>query len=305
VFSRPDPQSFTKFALSAGVFLLIAAFVVPALVLRETGVLRISEHELSTLTPLARKELERRQSIAHAAGVAAPYVGGLFFLVGGALFIYGVPRLKRKEDADEERSSAELAKLRSEIEPQSEGEREERLKEDVEEGLSDETLAVGPSAEVAQTLSSLPSTQPTTDFRGLMQRAATVERDVLSHLAQIAPPNYELQANVKVSGGLLLDGLLVSRVAHLPDIVVEIKLMRGSFRKAINNRLNDGLGVLLRYRTRVKRAATGWLILVIDSPIDATERDFVVKRAEEYAAELWVSVIITDELGGLSLPKVG
>ncbi len=267
--------------------------------------LRISEHELSTLTPLARKELERRQSIARAAGVAAPYVGGLFFLVGGALLVYGAPRLKRKEDADEERFSAELAKLWSEIEPQSEGEREERLKEDVEEGLSDETLAVGPSAEVAQTLSSVPSPQPTTDFRGLMQRAATVERDVLSHLAQIAPPNYELQANVKVSGGLLLDGLLVSRVAHLPDIVVEIKLMRGSFRKAINNRLNDGLGILLRYRSRVKRAATGWLILVIDSPIDATERDFVVKRAEEYAVELWVSVIITDELAGLSLPKVG
>jgi len=47
VFSRPDPQSFTKFALSAGVFLLIAAFLVPAFVLRETSVLRISEHELT------------------------------------------------------------------------------------------------------------------------------------------------------------------------------------------------------------------------------------------------------------------
>jgi hypothetical protein len=127
----------------------------------------------------------------------------------------------------------------------------------------------------------------------------------LNHLAQIAPPNYELQANVKVSGGLLLDGLLVSKVAHLPDVVVEIKLMRGSFRKNLNNRLNEGLGVLLRYRARVKRAATGWLIIVIDGAIDAADRDLLVRRAEEYAAELWVSIITPDALSELSLPKAG
>jgi hypothetical protein len=91
VFSRPDPQSFTKFALSAGVFLVIAAVVLPGLVLRETGVLRISRKELSGLTSIARNELERRQRIARTAGTAAPYVGALFFVLGGALLIYGAP----------------------------------------------------------------------------------------------------------------------------------------------------------------------------------------------------------------------
>ncbi|HXB66529.1 MAG TPA: hypothetical protein VNV42_16835 [Solirubrobacteraceae bacterium] len=305
VFSRPDPQSFTKFALSAGVFLLIAAFLVPAFVLRETSVLRISEHELTTLTPLARAELERRQRIARAAGIAVPYIGVFFFLIGGALLVYGAPRLKRKEDADEERFFVELAKLRSEIEPQSESEREERLKEDVEEELCDEKLEAVEGPEGAPTPSPELHPQATTNVRELMLRAATVERDVLNHLAQIAPPNYELQANVKVSGGLLLDGLLVSKVAHLPDVVVEIKLMRGSFRKNLNNRLNEGLGVLLRYRARVKRAATGWLIIVIDGAIDAADRDLLVRRAEEYAAELWVSIITPDALSELSLPKAG
>ncbi len=305
VFSRPDPQSFTKFALSAGVFLLIAAFLVPAFVLRETSVLRISEHELTTLTPLARAELERRQRIARAAGIAVPYIGVFFFLIGGALLVYGAPRLKRKEDADEERFLVELAKLRSEIEPQSESEREERLKEDVEEELCDEKLEAVEGPEGAPTPSPELHPQATTNVRELMLRAATVERDVLNHLAQIAPPNYELQANVKVSGGLLLDGLLVSKVAHLPDVVVEIKLMRGSFRKNLNNRLNEGLGVLLRYRARVKRAATGWLIIVIDGAIDAADRDLLVRRGEEYAAELWVSIITPDALSELSLPKAG
>jgi membrane protein implicated in regulation of membrane protease activity len=304
VFSRPDPQSFTKFALSAGVFLLIAAFVVPAFVLRETGALRISEHELSTLTPLARNELERRQRIARSAGIAAPYVGVVFFILGGALLVYGAPRLKRKEDADEERFSVELAKLRSEIEPQSKREREERLKEEVEEELSDKQPEAVGSAEEEQRPSPAQPPEPTTNVRDLMLRAATVERDVLDHLAQIAPPNYELQANVKVSGGLLLDGLLVSGVAHLPDLVVEIKLMGRFLRSNLTKRLNDSVGRLLRYRARVKRAATGWVIIVVDGAISAADRDLAMRRASEYAADLRVSLITMDELPDLVLPTV-
>jgi hypothetical protein len=62
-------------------------------------------------------------------------VGVFFLILGGALIVYGAPRLKRQEEADEERFSVELDKLRSEVVPQSKSEREERLKEDVEEEL--------------------------------------------------------------------------------------------------------------------------------------------------------------------------
>jgi len=53
VIPSPDPQSFTKFLISAGVFLCVAAFVGPGLALRDTGVLRISTRQLAeyTLTP--------------------------------------------------------------------------------------------------------------------------------------------------------------------------------------------------------------------------------------------------------------
>lgn len=284
-----------------GVFLLVAAFVVPALVLRETGVLRISEQELSTLTPLARKEVERRQGVERAAGVAAPYVGVLFLLVGGTLLVYGVPRLKRKEHADERRFSVELAKLEAEIEPQSEAEREERLKADAEEELAEEIDEAG-GTEAARTLAEDDSSEQPNDIRGLMQRAAVVERKVLDRLAQIAPPDYVLQANVKVAGGPLLDGLLISRIPNRPDIVVEIKMMRANIRKNLVNRFNDGLGVLLRYRAEVQRAAIGWLILVIDGEANADERYFAKRRAEEYGAGLRISIITIDELPGMSLP---
>jgi hypothetical protein len=42
VLPRPDSNGFTRFVISAGVFLVVAAFVVPGLVLRDTGVLTVS-----------------------------------------------------------------------------------------------------------------------------------------------------------------------------------------------------------------------------------------------------------------------
>jgi hypothetical protein len=327
MLSRPDPQSFTKFALSAGVFLVIAAFVIPGLILRETGILRISQRELSGLTPLARKELKRRQGIDRSAGLAAPYVGILCFILGGALIVYGAPRLKRQEEADEERFSVELDKLRSEIKPQSKSEHEERLMEDVEEELGykkPEPAAVvseepqpdveeepgykepEPAAVVSEEPQPSPSTSlsPRTDVRQLMRRAAEVEERVLAHLAQIAPPRYELQANVKIARdpALLLDGLLVSKVEQLPDIVVEIKLSGRSFRKNARNRINDGVAQLLRYRARMQRMSISWLIIVFDEAIAPADREFAARLAAEFAVYVHVSVITLDDLPGLSLP---
>jgi hypothetical protein len=295
MFSKPDPQSFTKFALSAGVFLLIAAFVVPGLVLRETGALRISRHELSSLTSLARHELERRQRIDRSAEVVAPYAGVILFVLGAGLLGYGVPRLKQKENADEERSLAELDKLRSEIQPQSPREREASLKEDAEQALAEK--GVQSQADTApRPVASI------TNVDRLMLRASEVDERVLVRLAEIAPPKYELRANVKISGGMLFDGLLVSRVDQSPDIVVEIKLIGNSFRNNLRNRISDAVARLVWYRTRMRRSAIGWLIFVAESPLGAEDHEFAKQRAAEYGMDLHVSIVTIDDLPGMSLP---
>jgi hypothetical protein len=304
MLSRPDPQSFTKFALSAGVFLVIAAFVIPGLIFRETGILRISQQELSGLTPLARKELKRRQGIDRSIGLAAPYVGILSFILGGTLIVYGAPRLKRQEEADEERFSVELDKLRSEIKPQSKREREGRLMEDVEEELAYKKPEPATVVSEEPQPSASASRSRKTNVRQLMQRAGEVEDLVLAHLAQIAPPKYELQANVKIAQGptLLLDGLLVSKVEQLPDIVVEIKLSSKSVRNNARNRINEGVAQLLRYRARMQRTSIGWLIIVVDEAIQPADREFTGRLAADFAVYVHVSVITLDELPGLSLP---
>lgn len=277
---RPDSQSFTRLLISAGAFLSVAAFVVPGLVLRDTGVLTISRKELAEATPTAEAELKRRQGVAADAGKAAPYIGLAFLVVGVGLLGCGVPRLWKQEQSDEERRTMELEKLRAEVRPQSPEERRERLREDVDGG------------------------EGTTNREALMQEAARVEEAVLARLTKISPPVYELRSRVVVShadGRLLLDGLLISKIDQLPDIVVEIKYLRRGLVEW-ERRVREGGWRLQSALKRYERPAIGWLIIVTAGPLDEERKGRVERAFAESGDGIRLSIVAPQELDQLGLP---
>jgi hypothetical protein len=312
---RPDPQSFTKFLLSAGVFLVIAAFVLPGLILRDTGVLEISRRELLGSSPVAKEELERRQRVSRDVGRAAPFLGGAAFIAGALLIGFCLPRLRRQEEQDDERSAMEMDKLRLDLEPQSDADKEERLRTEIVEDrkAAEESAELRPPGDS----STLPSAGEMRTEEGgppgygemdpaaeVMERAG-LERRVLERLAELAPPLFELQAQVKVAGAprLLLDGLLVSRVDQTPDVVVEIKFTNRFVPSNIGNRLAETVSRLLRYRARFNRPAVAWLILLADGPITDRLRRRVEEAASEFGDEVRVSLVTPESIGELALPS--
>jgi hypothetical protein len=280
VTPRPDSQSFTRLLISAGAFFLVAAFVVPGLVLRDTGVLTITRKELAEATPTAAKELGRRQGVAADAGRAAPYVGLAFLVLGVGLLGCGVPRLWKQEQSDEERRTMELEKLRAEVRPQSPEERRERLREDVDGGGE------------------------TTNREALMQDAARAEEAVLARLTKISPPVYELKSQVAVAHAgsrLLLDGLLISKLDQLPDIVVEIKYMsRGLV--DWERRVRQGSRQLQLVLDRYERPAIGWLIIVAAGTLNAERKGRVERTFAESDDGIRLSIVAPEELDQLRLP---
>jgi hypothetical protein len=266
--------------ISAGAFLLVAAFVVPGLVLRDTGVLTISRKELAEATPTAAKELERRQGVAADAGRAAPYVGLAFLVMGVGLLGCGVPRLWKQEQSDEERRTMELDKLRAEVRPQSSEERRERLREDVDGG------------------------EGATNREALMQEAAHAEEAVLARLTKISPPVYELRSQVVVThadGRLLLDGLLISKIDQLPDIVVEIKYLRRGVVEW-ERRVREGSWQLESALDRYERRAIGWLIIVTAGALDDGRKGKVERTFAESSDGIRLSIVAPEELDQLRLP---
>jgi len=283
----PESQSLTGLLISAGVFLIVAAVVVPGLVLRDTGVLAISREDLAQLTPTGKEELERRQGIARDAGKLAPYGGGFLFAAGALLIALGIPRLRRKEQSEDERKQIELDKLRREMRPQSEEEQEERLREDAREEVEE------------------PAGQPPPVSAGRwLSEAAGAERAVLAQLAKIASPGYDLRSQVALEGmgrRLLLDALLISEVDQLPDIIVEIKYSRAGLAN-LGRRVQVAREQLLRYMEGYRRSSLGWLIVVVAERPSQEQRDALEHRIAESSDALRLSIVTPDDLDQLRLP---
>ncbi|HWI95547.1 MAG TPA: hypothetical protein VNS60_05710 [Solirubrobacterales bacterium] len=300
---RPDSHSFTKFVISAGAFLVVAAFVVPGLILRDTGVLTIPRGELEEFTPTARHELERRQGIAHNAGSAAPFLGGALLVAGTLLIAFGIPRLKQQEKTADEHAKAEVDKLHRELSPQTPSEEIGRAETEIEEQQPKPVAATRP-----------PQRRPPADT-GATPRAKQLqlwrkaETKVLERLAEIAAPRYELQSKIRLGGAssqvLLLDALLISQIDQLPDIVVEIKVAGPHLSKNIGNRMAEAESQLLRYLSRYRRNSVGWLIFYADEELSPAVQERIERRAADLRDLLKVSIVTADSLKSLVLPVDG
>jgi hypothetical protein len=298
---RPDAQSFTKFLISVGAFLCIAAFVGPGLALRDTGVLQIPERRLAEYTPTARAELLHRQGIARDVGEYAPVVAAALFLGGLVSIGFGLPGLRRQERMDQQRSSAELDKLRSELEPQTEAEQRERLDQDVEQELrapAQAPASPSPQADVVR--------PPAFDRSAMVRRASEVEAQVLDRLRKIADSRYEVFGQVKLpADSASFDAVLAAKDEDEADIVVEIKYSAktSALGSITRIRINEASATLVLYEARTRRRAIAWLIWVTDEADDVERlRERANRIALRFVGRVRVSVVGSDEIAGLDLP---
>jgi hypothetical protein len=264
----------------------------------------------------------RRQAVSRDVGHVAPWVGLVAVLAGAGLLLYAVPRLKRQEGKDDERLEAELARLKRDITPQDAAERRARIEAEAAEA-SDETEADGVRAEQgdeaerdsdvgAETEPDDDASNPTEDLMAkrayeqaaLMERVADAEEGVLRQIARIAPPLYQLRPQVKVGGAgpVQLDGLLVSQIDQLPDIVIEIKFVRDPSHLARRLR-----GALYQLRAKLAgldlRGTRGWLIIVTEGEATAPQLERSAKMVVDSGDDVIVSVTSMARIGELELPR--
>jgi hypothetical protein len=318
MLSRPEPQSFTKFLISAGVFLCVTAFVGPGFALRDTGVLRISRHELNGLTTTGRSELEHRQTIERDIGRVAPISAAVLLVGGLALIGSGLPRLRNQERLEDARSSAELDMLLAKLKPQTGEERRQRLEAEV----TSETKPDAPEAEpnlsppaASAPVASPPLTWPAPDAArsaaidrvARMKRARDAEKLVIERIREIAPSGYKVFDQVMLADSNLgFDGLLVSvGDREASDVVVELKYSEtvSAVRKSIRTWADATAGKLLRYQARTGRTAVAWLIAVVGEAVDADALAYeVAPTVDDLSGQVEASIVNVDDIHELASP---
>lgn len=309
MLTQPDTQDFTRFLLSVGALLCIAAVLVPALVLRETSVLRVSAAELSELTPVARGELERRQRVARDVGRVAPLAGVGLFAGGLALVLLAVPRLRRQERAREAREAVEFEHLRAQLEQQTEGEQQVRQVQEAQEVLAAEQAQereVPPEPEPAAGREPPATGMPTdAEMARYRSKVETSEHAVLARLAEVAPKGYALETNVRFGNAalpLLLDALYVSRDRTGFDVVIEVKYSGRTTPRTVHNAVRQLLGQVQLYRERFDRRAVGWLIVVAEDSVREVDLARATSLAGIAKGGPAVSGVRVGEVGKLAVP---
>jgi hypothetical protein len=304
-----DSQSFTRLTTSLGLLFCALAIAVPALILRDTGVLRISQRELNGLTPVARQEVERRQRLSRDLGEKAWPLGAGFAFVGFALLVYSLPRLRKQEAKLERRSDIELEQL---LGQQGEAERDEILTREAREEVlasataslpDDESLGEiddgdevdGEPASVPDLMAALEAT-----LAAVKDDVQQVEEAVLDRLEAIVPRWFTMRRYPRV-GTLQLDALLSSHVDQLPDVIVEVKAPRD---RVLGARARDaadrGIALAARYQVITGRPARSWVILALNIDVQPALSDAPIGADLPDTVE--VSVISRDELDRLRVP---
>ena len=184
----------------------------------------------------------------------------------------------------------EMARLRAELKPQTPAEREKRLRAEVVEDLETDEPVIG-------------HVLPQDSLASEVSTREHLEERVVSRLAVIASPLYELQSQVKApDSNLFLDALLVGQVDQVPDIVVEIKTVGRHAVRNVNNRMREAESQLLRYMSRFRRQSIGWLILILAEEIPLAERERVEAAAANVRDVYEVSIVRPEEIDDLRLP---
>lgn len=135
------------------------------------------------------------------------------------------------------------------------------------------------------------------------ETARRIESAVFSRLEEIARPSYEVRTQYRGVRDLQLDALMVSSDDRLPDVIVEIKFVRGAdaLRRVGRAAIDQTLAGVARYEA-TGRPAMGWLIVVSD-PASQRSMDRFLTLAESTEERVLITVVTEDDIGSLELPE--
>jgi hypothetical protein len=295
---KPDAGSYNRLLVSLGILSFAAGLVLPWLLLRDTTALQVSQNELAQLTPSARETLIQRQDLIQSFQTWIWLAPATFIPVGLGLVVVGAVGLRSQQQLENRRLAAEVTKGEREAtyEPQSEGEREEKLIDDAVLAAVDTPLSPDDrSPEPVPDERASPSDTRASQVATWVDEVRTTETMVLARLQNIIPPNYVSRPRYKVSRGdssLLLDALLRSNDPTSPDVIVEVKSLRSPRPPRIL--MDEAIAQAIRYRRITGRPAWTWLIVVVHDPDPQVVARIHTSLSRNNTPDLVQVTVITD-----------
>ena len=176
-------------------------------------------------------------------------------------------------------------------------EREDRI---AEEAAADQAQVAVGQASPAPSRASLPSREPIPErgrpeperqdperaehIRNTLARQretrARIQNAVIETLGSHPIPGYRFRGQI-ATGGLKLDGVLLSEEMKYPDIVLHFSTGTSTMPKVAINRVDRVISEVARYEARSGRPARAWMLVVVPSEERGEPHPFEWQRVRE------------------------
>lgn len=257
----------------------------PYFYFHDTDVLRVSQKELHSLTPVGREALEARQRRSADFEVPVLSLGGVLALGGLAALWIGGRRLRTAQDKEDEALERQAKRDEVEIRQLSESEVEAKRKAEARESAPEtagEQADAGRTPRDGRPRPSGPGRAQ--DMARSWEAIVRIEGAIRDAFEATGTEAYDFRQEVKVTGrsqAVQLDGIFRAHSRYGRDVVLELKVTRQSrtLLKLIRSSADQLIAQIARYRDISSRDAVGWLVVVI--PADVEEFNLQERRRLE------------------------
>jgi hypothetical protein len=237
--SQLEYGDYYKFVASAGIALLLIAWLVPWAFLREPFDLTLEVSKVALLTPEAQGVIHRRQHLIAIVMSVVPVISVILSLVGAVLTACGLLKWRARQTVRDRGEDLDVEKKHRELQNMSRQEVEDKASKEAErlEDLPMHARAVSP---------------PTSSIY------LAIESAVLDRLRRCFGAN--VQSNQRL-GKAEFDAIVKSGSER---IIVEIKYIRKGFYQGWLNESLSSLGIRTQlYSDTFSRTARGVLLIVL------------------------------------------
>jgi hypothetical protein len=263
-------SAYYKFLVSLGLAIIVLAFTVPWLLLREPLSLEMKNSELSNLTPRGRRVVHQRQMFAETSGKIAPWASVALLVLGSGLIIYGLGRWNDRQKIVDRTEDTTLVKLEAEVRQLTTNEAEERVEDEAKETADAHAVAKNEAAGTAATRE-----------HPYLETVATLfalERLAIRKLEEAFKATHTVEDRIAI-GNERLDARLVSKSSGT-DYLVEIKFFKAGAAVLCQRAVRQISRAAITYRRSSERDVTALLLIIVGNESTASGEDNRVSYAK-------------------------
>lgn len=266
MFNKLEFSDINRYFVSVGTILIALAFLLPYFYLKENFGIIISNSDYQSYTEISKSIVDNKQNNILFFQNILLYVSAILLFAGIIFTIIGIIRWNKRQSKIDQKFDKELEKLEIEIKQLTPEEKEEKIREEIQNATE---------SEKAQNT----NTNSSSEYRNIRTLYENAERIIIEKIkSNISIRNlYDILTEIKINNKYI-DILLKGKEN---DIIIDVKFLNRNLSLINTRSFSQNLDYVIEfYKKSTKRQTIGKLLIVYnDKEIGIEQLNRTIERA--------------------------